>query len=223
MIETLSVTNSIVEYLRSKIITGELAGGQKLNESQLSSQLGISRPPIREAFRMLEHEHVITSVPRKGVYVKELSVKDCRELYEMREMFECFAIDLLKAQNISSLPDVSSVLILASGLSIPPADDQNQRLKYHKIFAGFHIKLVEASGNSRLNYFYNSIQSALHRYQFMYLSLPGAGPHSLEDHRQVLNAIEAGVHEEAKTYLKAHIDETIDLLKGKMKEGEIKG
>ena len=221
-IETLSVTNSIVEYLRGKIIIGELPGGQRLNENQLAPKLGISRPPMREAFRILEHEHVIVSIPRKGVYIKELTIKDCQEVYQMREMLECYAVDLLRSKNISSLPEVSSALTSASGLIIPPDDDQDQRLKYLKIFADFHIKLVEASVNNRLSYFYKSIQSTLYRYQFMYLSLPGAGPHSLEDHHQILNLVEAGDYEEAKKYLKAHIDRMFELLVGKMKEDNIK-
>lgn len=222
-IETLSVTNSIVEYLRGKIIVGALPGGQRLNENQLAPKLGISRPPLREAFRMLEHEHVIISIPRKGAYIKELTIKDCQEVYQMREMLECYAVDLLKANNISSLPEVSSALTSASGLSIPPEDDQDQRLKYLKIFANFHIKLVGASGNNRLDYFYKSIQSTLYRYQFLYLSLPGAGPHSLEEHHHILNLITAGAYDEAKKSLKAHITRTFELLEVKMKEGKIKG
>jgi DNA-binding GntR family transcriptional regulator len=221
-IETLSVTNSIVEYLRGKIIIGELPGGQRLNENQLAPKLGISRPPMREAFRILEHEHVIVSIPRKGVYIKELSINDCQEVYQMREMLECFAVDLLKAQNISSLPEVSSALTSESGLLIPPDDDQDQRLKYLKIFADFHIKMVEAPGNNRLDYFYKSIQSTLYRYQFMYLSLPGAGPHSFEEHHHILNLITAGAYDEAKKSLKAHIDRMFELLVGKMKEDNIK-
>ena len=221
-IETLSVTNSIVEYLRGKIIIGELPGGQRLNENQLAPKLGISRPPMREAFRILEHEHVIVSIPRKGVYIKELSINDCQEVYQMREMLECFAVDLLKAKNISSLPEVSSALTSESGLLIPPDDDQDQRLKYLKIFADFHIKMVEAPGNNRLDYFYKSIQSTLYRYQFMYLSLPGAGPHSFEEHHHILNLITAGAYDEAKKSLKAHIDRMFELLVGKMKEDKVK-
>jgi len=222
-IQTSSVTNGIVEYLRSKIITSELAHGQKLNENQLSSQLGISRPPMREAFRILEHEQVIVSIPRKGVYIKKLTIKDCQEVFQMRQTLECYAIDLLKAQNISSLPEVSSSLTLASALPIPPNHDQEQRLKYLKIIADFHIKLVEASGNHWLNYFYKSIQSTLYRYQFMYLSLPGAGPLSLEDHQHILGSIKAGAYEEAKKYTTAHINRVFELLQVKMEENGIKG
>jgi DNA-binding GntR family transcriptional regulator len=222
-IETLSVTNSIVEYLRAKIILGELPGGQRLNENQLAPKLGISRPPMREAFRILEHEHVIVSIPRKGAYIKELSINDCQEVYQMREMLECYAVDLLKFKNILSLPEVSSSLASASGLSIPPDDDQEQRLKYLKIFADFHIKLVEAAGNNRLDYFYKSIQSTLYRYQFLYLSLPGAGPHSMEEHQRILDLITAGAYDEAKKYIKTHMDRMYELLVAKMKGDKIKG
>jgi DNA-binding GntR family transcriptional regulator len=133
MIEPLSVTDSIVDYLRSKIIMGELEPGQKLTESQLSSDLGISRPPIRESFRILEHERAIVSIPRKGVYVNKLTSQDCQEVYKVREMLECCAIDLLKEKNISDLPEIFSIQKLADGLSIPPKDDIAQRLRYHKI------------------------------------------------------------------------------------------
>jgi DNA-binding GntR family transcriptional regulator len=222
-IETLSVTNSIIGYLRGKIILGELSGGQRLNENQLAPKLGISRPPMREAFRILEHEHLIVSIPRKGVYIKELSINDCREVYQMREMLECYAVDLLKSKNISSLQEVFSTLTSASALSIPPDDDQDQRLNYLKIFAYFHIKLVEASGNNRLDYFYKSIQSTLYRYQFLYLSLPGAGAHSLEEHHHILNLITAGAYDEAKKAVKTHIDRMHELLMCKMKKDNIKG
>jgi DNA-binding GntR family transcriptional regulator len=56
----------------------------------------------------------------------------------------------------------------------------------------------------------------------MYLSLPGAGPHSLVDHNQILNLLGAGAYEEAKRYLKTHIDRTFELLMATMKENNIK-
>ncbi|MBN2437223.1 MAG: GntR family transcriptional regulator [Deltaproteobacteria bacterium] len=213
MIEPLSVTDSIVDYLRSKIITGELRPGQKLTESQLSSNLGISRPPIREAFRILEHERAIISIPRKGVCVNKLTVRDCQEVYKVREMLECCAIDLLKEQKISDLPEASSIQKILAGLSISPKDDTDQRLRHHKIFFDFHAKIVEAAGNSWLNKFYRSLETTLRRYQFRYIYLPGASSPSIEEHHQILSLIKVGSYEDAKKCLKAHIDRTVTLLK----------
>ena len=59
MMEILGVTKSTVPYLKEQIITGELAPGRKLNEIQISSHLGMSRPPLREVFRVLEDEHPV--------------------------------------------------------------------------------------------------------------------------------------------------------------------
>ena len=101
--EILGVTKSTVQYLREQIITGELAPGQKLSEMEISSNLGISRPPLREAFRILENENLVLSIPRKGCYVTQVSMEDCRHIYEAREMIECHAIELLKAQNVRDL------------------------------------------------------------------------------------------------------------------------
>ena len=79
--EIIGVTRSAFHYLRAKIITGELPAGQKLNENQLSSLLDISHPPLREAFRLLEHEHLVVNVPRKGICVTTVSREDLREVY----------------------------------------------------------------------------------------------------------------------------------------------
>jgi len=105
--EIKSVTDSVTQYLRKQIITSELAAGQRLNETNLASHLSISRPPIREAFRILENEHLVVNIPRKATYVSDISIEDLQEVYQAREMLECYAIDLLKDKNISDLLHLS--------------------------------------------------------------------------------------------------------------------
>ena len=77
--EILSVTESALQFLRRRIIIGELKPGQKLNECSLSEELGISRPPLRETFRILEKDQLVVAIPRKGTYVTELSIRDFEE------------------------------------------------------------------------------------------------------------------------------------------------
>ena len=95
-----SVTETVLQDLRVKIIVGELAPGSKLGEYELSSSFGISRAPVREAFRLLENEHLVIYYPRRGCYVTEISIKKCREIYQVRTMMECFSVDLLEAKGI---------------------------------------------------------------------------------------------------------------------------
>jgi len=218
--EIMGVTESLVQYLRDRIIIGELRAGQKLNEAHLSLSLGVSRPPLREAYRILEREHLVFNVPRKGTYVTEISIEDLQEVTQARQMIECCAIDLLKLKNIRDLPQVASALDAGFKLSVPSGDDTEQYLIYIKTFTDYHLKLVESCGNGWLIYFYQAIASNLSRYQFKYFHIPGTRETSLKDHRQVLNFIEAGDHDRAKEYLSSHINYTFELLRRAMNRGK---
>jgi len=98
--EIKSVTESILDNLRREILSFKLKGGDRLNEGEISSRLDISRPPLREAFQILEQEHLIMSIPRKGRYVAELSVDNYEKIHHARVMLECYVIEILKAQKI---------------------------------------------------------------------------------------------------------------------------
>jgi DNA-binding GntR family transcriptional regulator len=210
--EIKSVQNTVVEYLRSQIATGRLRANQKLNEKDLASKLGISRPPIREAFRILENEHLVVSIPRKGAYVTDVSIEDLLGLCQVREMIECYTIDLLRAKKIKELPQVESALEEATRLPLPSVKDLDVMLHYHQVFADFHIKLVESAGNDRLLQFYKSISTNLTRYQIIYLFIPGAAPHSVKEHHQVLGLIKMGSYEKAKEVIRQHINYAYELL-----------
>ncbi len=210
----LNVTGSALQYLREKIITGELKAGQKLNESTLASTLGISRPPLREAFRLLEKDHMVISIPRKGTFVTELSIKDFEEISQLREMIECFTIDLLKKSNIRNLPKVTLSLNKALSLPMPlNSVDPEELLNRIKVILDFHTSLVESAGNSRLANIYHSISYNLARYQFIYFYISGAAQHSLEDHKRILDLIKMGSYDQAKEEMRNHIHYAVELVK----------
>ncbi len=215
--QILNVTGSVLQVLRDKIITGELKSGQKLNENTLSLSLGISRPPLREVFRILERDHMVINIPRRGTYVAELSVKDFEELSQVREMMECFAIDLLEASNIRNLPKVT--IALNKALNLPqPLNSVNpeELLSRIRIFLDFHTSLVESAGNSRLTSHYHSISLNLARYQFIYFYIRGAAQHSLDDHANILKFIRNGEYDQAKEELRRHIHYTVDLVRNRI-------
>lgn len=212
--EILGVTTSTLRFLRDQIIAGELKSGQKLNECSLSAKLGVSRPPLREAFRMLEKDRLVVNIPRRGTYVTELSVRDFKEVSQIREMIECYTIDLLKASNISDLPNVTLAVHRALALPMPPDSvDPEQLLNRIKVFLDFHNNLVESSGNSRLAYIYHSISFNLARYQFIYFHIDGTAQHSLDDHERILESIRKRDYDQAKEELRKHINYTVELVR----------
>jgi DNA-binding GntR family transcriptional regulator len=210
--EVLGVKESLVQYLRTQIIIGELEPGQKLNEVRLSSLLGISRPPLREAFRILENEHLVVSIPRKSTYVTNLSIKDLKEVFQARVMIECYAIDLLKAKNVTYLPEMESALKSTSGLATPSYENKEEVLRYLETVVAYHKKLVSSTGNHWLIHFYNSIHSSLARYQFIYAYSRGQSYRDRKEHKEMLDLIKRGEYEKTKELLRSHMDSVVDIL-----------
>jgi DNA-binding GntR family transcriptional regulator len=204
--EVFGVTRSLVDYLRVHIVSGEVAPLQKLNEVELASHLEISRPPLREAFRILENDHLVVSVPRKGCYVTGVSIEDFQDIYKAREILECSSIDMLEVKGIRDLPGVALALEKTRGLSMPKGTDPFEKFNYLKAIADFHIKLVESAGNSRILYFYNSIFPSLARYQSMYVFISGLMDKSKVEHEQIMRSINRGKFDQAKKLLWSHLE-----------------
>ncbi len=211
-----SATDYVLKSLRTKIIISELKPGQKLNESKLSKELGISRPPLREAIAILVEDNLAFNIPRRGAFVTELSLKDCEEICQTREMIECFAVDLLKIPNIRDLPKVEATLHVASALTLP-LDRTNPEVLLDGILCliDFHYALIESAGNSQIIDSYRSISYSLARYQYIYFeaNVNGTALHSLYDHEEVLNLIGNGEYDQAKEKLREHIKYTEEFVK----------
>jgi len=210
------------EYLRSKIITGELAPGQKLNEIILRTKLDVSSAPLREAFRLLEKERLVSNIPRKGCYVSEISTEDCRQIYRVREMMECFAVDLIKEKKIRDLSEVETSLEIHSDLYFPEKADTYEKFEFVKKIFNFHFKLVEAAGNSELNRLYYEMFPKLARYQYLYMYNyePALVSEYGGEHKQILNHIEKGDYSPAKRLLKSHISRFARFVESRIKMKE---
>ena len=210
--EVKDVTQSIFEVLSNRIITSQLKDGERLNENRLATEYNISRGPLREAFRLLEKEGLVTSIPRKGTFVKELRKKDIEEVFQIREMIECFAIDLIVSQNLKDYQLLDTPLITQQDLPPQTPEDPTQMLPILMDNFRFHISLVEASGNRMLLDFYQTITSVSARCQFKF-------PYSrlnLErmhiEHKELAALMRAEKYNEAKQYLKTHLRNGLDSL-----------
>jgi len=93
--KNLTLTDNAAERLREAIISGDIPPRTKLIESRLSTLLGISRGPLREAIRLLANQGLIETIPYKGSYVHDITVKSMRELYTFRTEIERFAFQLV--------------------------------------------------------------------------------------------------------------------------------
>jgi DNA-binding GntR family transcriptional regulator len=180
--EIRSLMNVVLDNIRRRILTGEFRPAQKINESEIAVNLGISRSPVREAFRILERDGLITTLPRKGSYITDISLKDLEELFEVRKILECYALDCIKKRANKS-PDTIKPMIEEL--------EKNLLKKYDpfSVISGFHYSLVEVSNNSRLIELYKILAVSLRRYWIIYHSKKGQQDISLEHHQGIVNIL----------------------------------
>jgi len=203
--EITTVSESAFQLLKAKIITGEISPGVRLDETRISERLDISRPPIREAFRRLESEHLVYTMPRKGTFVSNISIEDFIELYQVRCMAECCAVEILEEKNIREIEALDAALNNVEKLSIPPDATPAQELKLVVKIQDFHVKIVEAAHNSRLSSFYETINSNVCRYTYIYRSAQDMVKAWKFEHRKIANLLKNGSYSEARRLLTDHI------------------
>ena len=210
-VEIKSLMTVVLDTIRRRILTGEFRPGQKINESEIAVNLGISRSPVREAFRVLERDGLITTLPRKGSYITDISLKDLGELFDIRNILECYALDCIKKRAKESPDDIQSMI---------EELDRNLTKKHDpfSVISGFHYNLVELSNSSRLIEVYKILAVSLRRYWLIYHSEKEQRDISLEHHQGIVNILKKGDYSGTKTLLKKHIHYVKGIVGKRVKE-----
>ena len=99
-----SLSERAYEVIRSSIISGRLVPGERLVEEDLAGDLGVSRAPIREAFRRLADEQLVVERPRYGTYVREFTAKDFVDIYNLLGAIESLSVRLIVRNRVSLRP-----------------------------------------------------------------------------------------------------------------------
>jgi len=209
--EIKSLMTVVLDNIRRRIFTGEFRPGQKINESEIAVNLGISRSPVREAFRILERDGLITTLPRKGAYITDISLKDLEELFEIRKILECYALDCIKKRAKKSPEKIQSMI----------EELDRNLLKKHdplSVISGFHYNLVELSNNARLIELYKILAVSLKRYWLIYHIEKGQRDISLEHHQEIVNTLTKEDYIGTKTLLKKHIQYVKGIVGKRVKE-----
>jgi len=86
--------DEVYEQIKNAIMEGKLKEGDRILESDIAEQIGISRAPVREAIRLLQQEGLVVTSPHRGTFISGLTVEDTREIFSLRSILEQFAVGL---------------------------------------------------------------------------------------------------------------------------------
>jgi phosphonate utilization transcriptional regulator len=200
LVQSNSLPALVHAEIEQLILRGELAIGQRVNESELAARFGTSRGPIREALRALEECRLVRSEKHRGVFVREISVAEADEIYDVREV-----LDQLVGQRVADRATPAEVADLEAVVAAMDEATAAQDLKrYHALNLQFHDKLVTFAGNARLTETYRLLTKELLLFRLRGLQDGGGFAVSNTEHRAVLEAIAAREGARAGQLLRQH-------------------
>ncbi len=208
-----SLRERIVARLRAAIIAGDLAPKTRLMEPELAKRLGVSRTPLREAIRHLEAEGLLTTIPRIGTFVSEVSPRDVEDTYAIRAVLEGLA-----ARQAAENPDADRAGRLHAILGELAKKTADYR-EYHEAAGRFHDVVFAISGNQRLEAMYHALAHQVARLRSLSLAVTKRPEVSLREHRRIAAAILSGRGEEAERLMRSHIEGALAVLRRRIRQG----
>ncbi|MCD9022461.1 GntR family transcriptional regulator [Cohnella silvisoli] len=152
-LEKQSMSVDLAEFIKQQILDGQLNPGDRIVETKVAKELGISQTPVREAIRQLSGEGIITIVPNRGPMVRTFDMKDIFEVYSLRSMLEGLAIRL--AVQHATDEDIEELVQFLADMKRKCADDTVDSLLQESSY--IHQSIIRLSQHSRLSASYNSI------------------------------------------------------------------
>lgn len=192
------LSKPVYTRLKQMISSGKLKPGEKLVQEKLAAALGVSRTPVLKALQSLEHEMLVESIPRRGMYVKQVSKEEMINIYECREALECMAVKLvIKRASEKELLQLKKVFE-------PFLSDEKINVKaYKRADEKFHDMLIDLAQNPVLK----KMSSVSHIHKDVYkMGLLRPPEETLVEHMRIVEAILNRDIEKATQEMRTHIE-----------------
>jgi phosphonate utilization transcriptional regulator len=187
LVQSSSLPALVQQELERIILAGELPAGSKLNEAAIAERLGVSRGPVREAFRALEESGLVRLEKNRGVFVRQIPVEEADEIYELRAVLDEFV-----GRRLAQSASRDTVRELSARVDrMERAAAKGDVEAYLEANVAFHDRLVELSGNSKLLGMYRRLVNELHLFRHATLAQGGVLPVSTREHREIVERIAA--------------------------------
>lgn len=186
LVQSTSLTRLVAESIEEMILAGELPPGHKLNEIALAQRFGISRGPLREAFRLLEEGGLIRQEKNRGAHVREIRLSEAADLYDVRAGLDATAGRLLAAR--ISDEQLRTLREMTEAMKEVPPDAVD---RFHELNLSFHDCIVGMTGNPVLAEQYRRLAKLLALFRRRNLLAPMAIPHFAEEHSAIVDLLAA--------------------------------
>lgn len=196
-----SLANTAYDKLRQALDNFHYIPGDRFSESEVGAQLGMSRTPVREALMRLQREGYISVTPKMGWVVNSIDFAVFEQLYDVRAVLECAAVDLLLLA-----PDLEQRLSALCALwCVPPQNRLTDPQAVSRMDERFHIDLVEASGNQEMARIHRDITDRIRIVRRLEFTRCYRIDVTYDEHSRILHALLQHDGLQAKVLLQKHI------------------
>lgn len=209
----LTASRRVYLCLRERIVSMSMLPGERVVERDIADEFGTSRTPVHEAVQRLADEGLIEVVPRSGTFVARIPLDALEEANLVRHALETAIID--KAAARAGAGGVARLRAVLAEQEVAIA--ANDLRAFHRTDEGFHALLAELSGYPGVWPIIQQAKTQMDRYRQLTLPLEGRMAGVLEEHRAVVDAIEAQDPERARAALLEHLDHVMPVLEATRK------
>lgn len=193
LMQSSSLPSLVQRELTRLILAGDPPAGAKLNEVDVALRLGVSRGPVREAFRALEESGLVTFAKNRGVFVRKVTLREADEIFELRALLDEYAGR--RAAKNATAEDIAALERLVERMGAAAARGETD--EYFALNLDFHDRIVDLAGNAKLAQLYRRLVNELNLYRRAALDRAGNLPLSVAEHRAIVDGIAA--HKAAAT------------------------
>lgn len=195
------LSEEVYDYLKKRVLNGSIPPAVWLRESEIAAQLNVSRTPVREAIRRLAQEGLVEASPNRGVRIRETTLQEVLDAYEVRANIEALAARL--ASERASLAELEAIGSLVERMSQNPNDSKLQL----ELDIQFHQAIANASHNGTLIDHVSSLSDRMLRVRRLTHSRHAAGGVlvQVEQHRAIAEALNARDSQRAEALMASHI------------------
>ncbi len=190
------------QQLKKDIMSGVYSPNERLVEAPLTRVLGVSRNTLRTVLARLEHEGLVVLEPNRGGRVRAFSLAEAHDMLRVREVLEGLVAGLAAARATAEQRARLKEIVAETEQALK--DDDVMRSS--ALNRQFHELLVEAAGSTQAASALDSLHFPLVKFQFQVTLVPGRKQESLEEHRDLLHAIEAGDTAAAERAGRLHVE-----------------
>ena len=198
---SVSQAQKLRDALEDDIVNGELKPGDRLDEAALAERFGVSRTPIREAFKSLVGSGLVETIPNRGTFVANVGLPELIEMFEVMAELEGMCARLA-TRRITDAESAELQALLDSCANAHAAGDPDA---YYYENERFHDCIYRASHNSFLAQQARQLQTRLKPYRRLQLRVRNRAGRSLTEHREIVAAILAGDEHAAETTIQDHV------------------